>query len=217
MEADAESYGCLVAWELKAKGNDACWKDFAEQFPEITTPFETTLKETGDINQARTAAFKGWYDNAERRDTYDESLVQRIEKSPPKSFNKKLKSVSAARFVKAFCTDPDTGENYFTEDPKILESGKYTTLYEDSKDRIMAMHKKREALPGRIPDKTLAGIETQKRPPEEESENSAHAVSNEAKEVALASRQKRAAEQIQQQKKPSLSTAALLQKKNKTR
>lgn len=216
MEADAESYGCLVAWELKEQGNDACWKDFKAEFPEITDSFEAAYKETGDINQARTAAFKGWYDNADRRDSYDEGMVQEIEGTSPRSFNKKLKSVSAAKFVKAFCTDPESGENYFTDDPSILESGKYTALYEDMKDRIVAQHQKREALSGHIPDKTIAGIETQKRPAAK-LENNARAVSAKAKEAALASRQKHAAKQIKQQKKPSLTTAALLHKKNKTR
>lgn len=56
MEADAESYGCLVAWELKQKGMEACWNDFSASYPEIAAPFETALNETGDVNQARTAA-----------------------------------------------------------------------------------------------------------------------------------------------------------------
>jgi len=215
MEADAESYGCLVAWELKEQGNDTCWKDFAAEFPEITDAFETAFKETGDINQARTAAFKGWYDNAERRDSYDKSIVDEIKATSPGNFNTKLKSISAAKFVKAFCSDPQTGDNYFTDDPSILESGKYTALYEDRKACIVAHHQKREALK-KVPDKTLDEIETQKRPAKKK-KNNTRAISQEAKEVALASRQKRAAKQIKQQKKPSLSSAALLNKKNKIR
>ena len=215
MEADAESYGCLVAWELKEQGNDLCWQDFSKDFPEIAQPFEKTLAETGDVNQARTAAFKGWYDNAERRDSYDRSVVASIEDVAPEVFKKKLKSVGAAKFVNAYCSDPDTGDNYFTEDPKMLETGKYTALYEDMKDRITAHHQKRDALPGRVPDKTIAGLETQKRSAPE-TENNAKAVSAQAKEIALAARQKRAAAQIRQQKKPAL-TAVLLQKKGNGR
>ena len=215
MEADAESYGCLVAWELKEKGNETCWKDFEADFPEITSSFEAAFKETGDVNQARTAAFKGWFDNAERRDSYDENIIEEIENTEPEAFNKKLKSISAEKFVKAFCSDPQTGDNYFTDDPSVLESGKYTALYEDVKEHIVAHHQKREAL-GKIPDKTIAGLETQKRP-EAELENNARAVSAEAKEAALANRQKHAAAQIRQQKKHFLSAATLLKKKNKIR
>lgn len=215
MEADAESYGCLVAWELKEQGNDLCWQDFSKEFPEIAQPFEKMLAETGDVNQARTAAFKGWYNNAERRDSYDQSVVASIEDVEPEVFKKKLKSVGASKFVNAYCSDPDTGDNYFTDDPKILETGKYTALYEDMKDRITAHHQKREALPNRVPDKTIAGLETQKRPAPE-TENNAKAVSAQAKEIALAARQKRAAAQIRQQKKPAL-TAVLLQKKGNGR
>ena len=213
MEADAESYGCLVAWELKEKGHEDCWNDFAAEFPEITDAFEKTLKETGDKNKARTAAFKGWYDDAERRDSYDKDIVEEIEETLPDDFKKKLKSISAETFVKAFCTDPGTKNNYFTDDPNILESGKYIALYEDRKEAIKAHHQKREALPKREPDKSIADIVAQKRP-EMEPENNAHAVSPEAKKIALASRQKHAAKKIRQQKKPSL---ALIKKKSKTR
>lgn len=216
MEADAESYGCLVAWELKEQGNDLCWKDFSKDYPEIAGPFEKTLKQTGDINQARTAAFKGWYDNAERRDYYDEIMVSGINEIAPEDFKKKLKSVSAAKFVNSYCSDPETGENYFTDDPKSLESGKFTALYEDMKDRIADHHKQREALPGRIPDKTIPAIETQKRPPEKPA-NDAHAVSAKAKEIALAGRQKRAAEKIQQQKKPATPVLSLIKQRGESR
>ena len=85
MEADAESYGCLVAWELKEQGNDLCWQDMKKEFPEITQPFEDTFTKTGDVDQARTAAFKGWYDNEERRSGYDENLDYWIRDDSAKS------------------------------------------------------------------------------------------------------------------------------------
>ncbi|MBR4127107.1 MAG: hypothetical protein IKR09_06005 [Alphaproteobacteria bacterium] len=215
MEADAESYGCLVAWELKEKGNDLCWQDMTAEFPEITTPFEKTLKETGDMNQARTAAFKGWYDNDERRDSYDETMISCVTAIAPKEFKKKLKSISAAKFVNAFCSDPETGDVYFSENPKDLEKGKYITVYEDVKEALIAHHQQREALAGRIPDKSLNALETQPRPEPEKGQ--AKAVSADAKEAALAGRQKKAAARIRSQKKPALPSIALLQRKDKSR
>ena len=215
MEADAESYGCLVAWELKEQGNDLCWQDMKKQFPEITQPFEDTFAETGDINQARTAAFKGWYDNEERRTNYDESMDDWIRGVKPEAFRNKLKSVSANKFVNAFCSDPETGDVYFTENPKILESGKYMTVNEDIKERLLSHHEQREAFPGRIPDKSLRAMPTQPCPEPEKKQ--AKAVSADAKEAALAGRQKKAAARIRQKKQPALSSVALLQRKGQTR
>ena len=215
MEADAESYGCLVAWELKEKGHDACWNDFAAEFPEIAKPFEKTLTETDDLNQARTAAFKGWFDNDERRNSYDETMLSCLSGIAPKDFKKKLKSISAAKFVNAFCSDPETGDIYFTESPKNLEKGKYMTVYEDVKEALIAHHQQREALSGRIPDKSLNAVETQPRP--ERKKKQAKAVSAKAKETALAGRQKKAAARIRSQKKPALPSIALLQRKDKSR
>lgn len=193
MEADAESYGCLVAWELKQKGMKACWNDFSASYPEIAAPFETALNETGDVNQARTAAFKGWYDNADRRDYYDQSMASCVETTNPSVFRKKLKSVTAAKFVNAVCRDPD-GNNYFTADPKELEKGKFATMYADVKDRIAAHMAKRDALPDRTPDKSLAAIKTQPRPRPETLP--ARAVSPAAKECAVTARQESAARKI---------------------
>ena len=215
MEADAESYGCLVAWELKEQGNDLCWQDMTKEFPEITKPFEETYAKTGDLNQARTAAFKGWYDNEERRCGYDESLDYWIRGISPESFHNKLKSISANKFVNAFCSDPETGEVYFSENPKILESGKYMAVSEDIKESLISHHQQREALPGRIPDKSLKALVAHPAPKPEKKHGKA--VSAEAKETALAGRQKKAAARIRQQKKPELSAAALLKRKDKSR
>ena len=215
MEADAESYGCLVAWELKERGNELCWQDMTKEFPEITQPFEAAFAETGDINQARTAAFKGWYDNEERRDGYDDTTTSFIEGINPESFHNKLKSVSAKKFVNAFCSDPETGDVYFSENPKTLEAGKYMTVYEDVKERLLSHHEQREAFPGRIPDKSLKAMPTQPRPEPEKKQ--AKAVSAEAKEAALAGRQKKAAARIRQKKQPAPSAIALLQRKDQSR
>ena len=219
MEADAECYACMVAWELKEQGNDLCWKEMCKESPEITGPFEKTLTETGDMKKARTEAFKGWFDSPERRDSYDDTLVSCVEGVRPDVFRKKLKSVSAAKFVNAFCTDPDTGDNYFTESPKMLESGKYTAMYEDQKDKLVAHHQKRDVLPDRIPDKTIAGFETEQRPEPEKS--NAHAVSAQARTIALDTRQQRSAEKIRQiresHKKPALLMTSLLQAKGNAR
>lgn len=206
MEADAESFGCLVAWELKERGNDLCWRDFSESYPEIAKPFEQTLTETNDKKQARTAAFKGWYDNAERRDYYDQTLASCVESVSPSVFCAKPKTVSAAKFVGAICTDFD-GENYFTDNPKSLEKGKFSEMFADTKARLTAH---------RPADKSVAAIIERPRP--EKPANTARAISESAKKCAVEARQESAARQIRSRRsKDAAALTALLAKKTRTR
>lgn len=187
MEADAESFGCLVAWELKEAGLDKCWKDFAGDFPEVAGPFEKTMKETKDVNQARTAAFLGWYDNADRRDSYDDTFLMELKRVAPSQSKRELKSMAAAEMINEFCCDPDQDKPYFTADPAILEKGKYVTVYEDVKQEIVKYHDKRNKAPGRIPDKSIDELETQPRP---KSDNG-RAASIYAKKIAIANNKKK--------------------------
>ena len=198
MEADAESFGCLVAWELKERGNDLCWRDFSESYPEIAKPFEKTLTETGDKNQARTAAFAGWYDNAERRDYYDQTLASCVESVSPSVFRANPKTISAARFVAAVCTDFN-GENYFTGDPKSLEKGKYSEMFADTKARLTAH---------RPADKSVAAIIGRPRP--EKPANAARAVSESAKKRAVEARQESAARKIRAELRKRKQVSAVL-------
>lgn len=183
MEADAEGYCCLVAWELKEQGLDGCWNTMAAEFPSVTSPFEKTLKETGDINQARTAAFLGWYDDSVRRNTYDEPYAQELEEMKAGGMHKKLKSVNVKKMIEAYCCDPDQTDSYFTQDPAILNSGKYLALYADVKERIEKKHNKLTQANGTAADKTIAGLSAEQRPPAKKS--CAKAVSDTAKKIKM--------------------------------
>lgn len=183
MEADAEGFCCLVAWELKERGSEGCWNTMAAENPEITVPFEKTLKETGDLNQARTAAFLSWYDDSVRRNTYDVTHAQELEEMEPGEMNKKLKSVSVQKMIEAYCCDPEKPDSYFTQDPAILNSGKYLALYADMKDRIEKQHNKLSGERGSAPDKTIAELPVQERPATEKS--NAKAVSETAKKISM--------------------------------
>lgn len=193
MEADAESFGCLVAWELKEVGRHKCWDAFAADFPEVSEPFEKKMAETKDVNQARTAAFLGWYDNADRRDSYDDTFLQELKDCKPSVLKKSLKSIPAADMIAEFCCDPGQTKPYFTADPAILEQGKFVTVYEDVKDEIVKYHEKRNKLPGRVPDKSIEKLETQARLGEEESEK-AKPVSVYAKKIAIKNSKKKVLE-----------------------
>ena len=220
MEADAESYGCIVAWELKEAGRPQTWNDFKGEFPEVAEPFETVYETTKDLKRARTAAFKGWYDNESRRDSYDQTHLEELEGIAPNNMSKKLKSVPAEKIVKAICHDPQKS-SYFTESPDILESGKYLTVYSDTKKKLQKFFAERNTMVGRVPDTTVDNLPTIPRP---KSKKKGKLVSKRAKplytiragsqarkdeKTSLEDRQAKAARIIQDKKKEKAVTTIL--------
>lgn len=193
MEADAEAYGCLVAWELKQAGNPSVWNDFMAGYPEIVAPFEKTLNEGGTIQEARTAAFLGWYENEVRRDGYDRTHLDDLKSTPPQQLKKKLKTASSSAIIAEICKDPD-GPSYFTNNPAILESGKYAVVYDDIKKGFERYFAARNKFKGRIPDLSLATVPTQPRP---KSKKKVKAVGKDAKNALLQNKQTHAAKIIQ--------------------
>lgn len=211
MEADAEGFCCLVAWELKEQGLEGCWNTMAAEYPEVTEPFEKTLKETGDINQARTAAFIGWYDDSERRSTYDEQHAQELEDTEPGEMNKKLKSIPVKKMIEAYCCDPGETNSYFTQDPAALNSGKYVALYTDTKERVEKQHRKFAQANGTAMDKTIAELPAQERP--SAGKSGAKAVSEAAKEINMKNKLKQVSRIItdaKNKKEPSLFGRAVI-------
>lgn len=200
MEADAEAYGCLVAWDMKEKGHAKTWNLFADDYPEIVGAFERALLEDGDRNLARTQAFLGWYDSDERRDDYDADQLEELRTLEPNQLRKKLKSVPVEDIVAAFCHDPGTERIYFTEDPRILDQGKPVTVYEDTKKEIQDFFERRSHFKGHIPDASIDGLETIPRPKEK---STAHAVGFEARRIRLAHEKKDAAAIIRSRKAKS--------------
>ncbi len=200
MEADAEAYGCLVAWDMKEKGHAKTWTLFAEDYPEIAGVFERTMQEDGDRNLARTRAFLGWYDSDERRDSYDADQLEELRTLEPNQLKKKLKSIPVENIVAAFCRDPGEEGIYFAEDPRLLDRGKPVTVYEDTKQEIQDFFERRSRFKGRIPDTSIDDLETIPRPKEK---SEARAVGFEARRIRLAHKKKDAAEIIRTRKTKS--------------
>lgn len=213
MEADAESYGCLVAWELKEKGLSKSWNDFSEEFPEVAGPFEKALKDGRPLSEARMEAFLGWYDNAERRDSYDESHLAALQDIEPKVLKKKLSSMPASKIVKALCHDIENGTDYFTKDPAMLETGKYVAVSEERHAEFKAYFAERDKLPERQPDKSLDQLVVEPSLPEQEkpkAKKKPKAVSQEARKVSLETKQAKAASVIKEKRAKNTAAPATL-------
>lgn len=199
MEADAEGYGCLVAWELKEAGLPDTWNDFSGEFPEVASPFEKALQEDKGMKMARTAAFLGWYDNDERRDSYDRTHLATLKSFKPKEINKRLKSVSAGEIIDTLCQDPDSnGEGYFMMNTMMLESGKYVTVYNRVKNGFKKFFDERSKIKGAMPDKSLEQLIST---PEPRNKNKGLAVSENAKVTAFTALQKKALATLHEKRK----------------
>lgn len=196
-EADAESYGCMVAWELKEIGRPQAWNDFCESAPEVAIPFERAVEEGRDESDARTQAFLGWYENRECVGDYDASHIEELESYPTNVLNKKLKSASAQKIINALCKD-DQGNTYFTAEAHLLESGKYAAVDAETKKRFEAYFEERSQVKSCIPDMSLSQIGIL---PEKKAKEKGRAVSETAKEVLLSTKQRNAQEEIQERRR----------------
>lgn len=146
VEADAQATAAQVLGEMMEKGNEQPLFAFCRQ-PDnraIGKAFEYALYEDGALSNghARTAAFLAWYDNEPVKAAYDEAyqveMMQRREDRGDHKTDTYAVSQSAAHIVKDLCLNND-GSCYFSEDPKVLESGHYVAVNKESAEKITAL------------------------------------------------------------------------------
>lgn len=107
----------------------------------IGKAFEYALYEDNALQNghARTAAFLAWYDNEPVKKAYDEAyqveMMRRREERGDHKADTYSVSQSAARIVKELCLNND-GSCYFSENPKVLESGHYVAVNKESAEKI---------------------------------------------------------------------------------
>ena len=143
VEADAQATAAQVLGEMMEKGNEGPLFAFCRQ-PDnyaIGKAFERALYEEGALENghARTAAFLAWYENEPVKKAYDENYqVEMMERRQARGDHKTdtyANEQSAAKIVKDLCLNND-GSCYFTEDPKVLESGHYAEVNKESAAKI---------------------------------------------------------------------------------
>lgn len=186
MEADAEAYGCLVSWELNEQGSPDAWNTFKADFPEVAKPFEDALNENGDIDEARTAAFMGWFDNLSRRDSYDAGYVETMKHVKT---DNSLKNFKPERFIDEICQAG--GDAYFTQDYAVIGSDKCVSIGPETKKALKEIFDKR-ADEGKKPETTLDKLPVAAAPVKEKPA----AKSQDAKAAAIEAKQDLAKEII---------------------
>lgn len=146
VEADAQATAVQALGEMMEKGNEAPLFAFCRQ-PDnraIGKAFEYALYEDNALQNghARTAAFLAWYDNEPVKKAYDEAyqveMMQRREDRGDHLADTYAVSQPAAKIVKDLCLNND-GSCYFSENPKVLESGHYVAVNKESAEKISAL------------------------------------------------------------------------------
>ena len=167
MEADAQTNAVTACYELAQMGDKGPYEIFKKTYPEIEKAFSDALQaNNGVINHdVMTQAFKGWYDQNGTKKAYENGYqlepMAMEQKSllagnkPTLLYNEPFDTATVVKMASY------TAEgSYFTEDPKMLESGKFLDVTEDTKAKMEEFFKIRQETTGMAPDPTLAEIPT---------------------------------------------------------
>ncbi len=162
MEADAQTYAVTACNELRFSGDAGPYSEFKNAYPEIEGRFSKALeKANGEVtHDVMTETFKGWYDQKRTKTVYEESYQVEpmqtelsnlmIGKEPTLLYTNKVSGAEAV----AMAGWTKEG-NYFTDDPAVLETGKFVEVANTSLAAMKNFFKAREALTGMAPDPSV--------------------------------------------------------------
>lgn len=167
MEADAQTYAVTACKELALQGDTKPYEIFKLRYPEIENAFNTAYQKEGKINHnVMTETFEGWYDQKRTKAVYEEAYqiepmtkeIYEIKqgKAPTLFYNKQTMSAEEAIALAGWTKDG----NYYINDPKRLESGKFLDVAEQAMDDMKEFFKLRKELTGMEPDASLSDIPT---------------------------------------------------------
>ena len=159
-EAGAQAAACEIAWEIFDNGEIGPYRAFNKSNKEIAEAYASaTYEENATTNgTAKTAAFLAWYDNNPIKFSYESSyqiaVMEEHKQTNTDKFDTYSKKVSGAETTSTMCLDID-GKNYFTEDPSVLESGKYVDIADETKQSLTELLNHRESKHGLKPDASV--------------------------------------------------------------
>lgn len=141
MEADAQACAVAACKELELLGDERPYAEFKEKYPEIESAFDKAFKADGKITDgAMTAAFKGWYDQERMKTLYEQGYILRPMANDLEWIKKGTQGMPFDFSVSAQLTVGEITQrkngNYFTDDPEILNGGKYMAVAEDTMEQM---------------------------------------------------------------------------------
>ena len=166
MEADAQACAVTACKELALQGDDKPYQEFKTYYPEIEQAFDQAYQAAGNkvTKDVMTKAFEGWYDQSRIMTLYEQSYLLRrmandlkwtAQGTQGRSFDH---TVSAQQTIKEITQTKDG--NYFTDDPEILNGGKYMAVTENTMDQMKKYVDYRKELTGKDLSEILDGIPT---------------------------------------------------------
>ena len=165
MEADAQAYAIRSCYELLDARDAGPFHAFKDAYPEIYTSFMNAVEKNNyEVNnQVMTETYKGWYDQNRIKSAYENSYqidpmdkeIKNLEqgKKPDLIYTEKM---SAEEAVKMACWTKNG--NYFTDDPAILETGKYMDVSEANMEKMKEFFAVRQVYTGMKTDSSLQEI-----------------------------------------------------------
>lgn len=167
MEADAQTYAITACKELALQGDIKPYEIFKSRYPEIEFAFDTAYQKEGKINHnVMTETFEGWYDQKRTKTVYEEAYqiepmtkeIYEIKqgKEPTLFYNKQKMSAEEAIAMAGWTKEG----NYYVNDPKRLEGGKFLDVAEQAMGDMIEFFKLRKELTGLEPDPSLKDIPT---------------------------------------------------------
>lgn len=166
MEADAQTYAVTSCKELALQGETGPYDIFKARYPEIEKAFDTAYQAAGNkiTHDVMTETFEGWYDQLRTKTVYEEAyqiepMTKEIYelkqgKEPTLFYNKQTMSAEEAVALAGWTKDG----NYYTKDPKRLESGKFLDVAEQTMGDMRDFFKMRKELTGMDADPSLEAI-----------------------------------------------------------
>lgn len=166
MEADAQTYAICACKELALQGTDKPYAEFKEKYPEIEKAFDTAYRAAGNkiTHKVMTKAFEGWYDQEVMKTRYEQGYILKPLAGDLKWMQRGLcgksfdRSVSVWQTIKELTQTKDG--NYFTDNPEVLNGGKYMSVTENTMQQMKNYMEARKMLNKGDKSFVLEGIPT---------------------------------------------------------
>jgi hypothetical protein len=165
MEADAESFAGVISYQLSGKGHKDVWDSFLKDGPEVAKAItkqieKDSLRGKENLHKALFAGFKGWYNDYELREQYDNDHIDVLRQIKKDGLEEDIafdRTCRVETVVRKICKIGD--ENYFTDKPTMLNKKEYMGISKKKMEKIQKFFDERkEKLPYLEKDASLEEI-----------------------------------------------------------
>ncbi|MBR1778083.1 MAG: hypothetical protein IJ752_05820 [Alphaproteobacteria bacterium] len=170
-EADAQAYAVKACKELEMQGDTGPLATFAKFYPPIYAAYEKALAEQNGVMNDKVVAgtFKGWYDQNETKQKYEENYILTSMHRALKAFDQGMPGVAysfkenvTSEEIVSLVGWTKNGSYLAGEDPKFLDQDHFLSIGERTKKDAEDFFKMREEKTGIPKDSSLENMPTRK-------------------------------------------------------